>query len=163
MNVEELTTIKNMLNIPLNIAYLEKELANVSREFLSTHSIIGGMMKDQCGYYTRGLDPYQALIIITTNEEAIKRRIERYTRRYVLFIDEFTTEELKGLREAINQNKSTLLTQRAYEWIGEIEYYLTAKYKDDYLINNQKELQAEIEETESLENEFEEMMRGVIA
>jgi hypothetical protein len=81
----------------------------------------------------------------------------------VLFIDEFTTEELKGLREAINQNKSTLLTQRAYEWIGEIEYYLTAKYKDDYLINNQKELQAEIEETESLENEFEEMMRGVIA
>lgn len=163
MNVEELTTIKNMLNIPLNIAYLEKELANVSREFLSTHSIIGGMMKDQCGYYTRGLDPYQALIIITTNEEAIKRRIQHYTRRYVLFIDEFTTEELKGLREAINQNKSTLLTQRAYEWIGEIEYYLTAKYKDDYLINNQEELKAEIEETESLENEFEEMMRGVIA
>lgn len=163
MNDEELATIKNMLNIPLNIANLEKKLANVSREFLATHSIIGGMMKDQCGYYTRGLAPYQALIIITTNEEAIKRRIERYTRRYVLFIDEFTTEELKGLREAINQNKSTLLTQRAYEWIGEIEYYLTAKYKDDYLINNQKELQAEIEETESLENEFEEMMRGVVA
>ena len=163
MNDEELATIKNMLNIPLNIAYLEMKLANVSREFLATHSIIGGMMKDQCGYYTRGLDPYQALIIITTNEEAIKRRIERYTRRFVLFIDEFTVEELRGLREAINQNKSTSLTQQAYEWIGEIDYYLTAKYKQNYLINNQEELQAEIEKTESLENEFEEMMREVIA
>ena len=163
MEVEEIIKLKSMLKIPSEISRLEYELKHVSKNYFQEHSLIGGMMKDEFLNYTSPIDPFTATACIISEENTLKNKIKRYRERFRLFADEFTTEELNTLKRAINQNKSTLLTQRAYEWIGEIEYYLTAKYKDDYLINNQKELQAEIEETESLENEFEEMMRGVIA
>ncbi len=56
-----------------------------------------------------------------------KQKIDRLNKRYKLFTDEFAEEELNAPRRAINENEDTLIIQRAYEWIEEVDYYLTAR------------------------------------
>ena len=180
-----------MLAIPNLITAYTDKLKNVREMFFLTHSLIGGMMIDDLDVYTRSIDPYSAAVLIETEERIIRTRIERLNKRYKLFTDEFTEEELNALRRAVNENEDTLIIQRAYEWIQEVDYYLTArkeaiKQKGEKLkgfsfleedpiqqkreqlreINSLEEdsIQQKIEqikEIESLEEEFEKMMRGV--
>lgn len=166
MNDEELAIIKSMLDIPRKIKLCKFKLENVSRTFFSRYSLIGGMIKDPFEQYTRGIDPYHAVLIITTNESVLKKRIERYMRRYELFAEEFTKSELEELRTSVKSKISTNLTQRAYEWIQEVDYYLTARYEDvNYLLmTGEERIQQRIQqlrEMQELDNEFEEMMREV--
>lgn len=191
MDTEQGATIKNMLAIPNLITAYTDKLKNVRKMFFLTHSLIGGMMIDDLNVYTRSVDPYSAAVLIETEERIIRARIERLKQRYKLFTDEFTEEELNSLRRAINQNKATLITHRANEWIQEVDYYLTArkeaiKQKGEKLkrfsfleknpiqqkreqlreINSLEEdsIQQKIEqikEIECLDEEFEKMMRGV--
>ena len=127
MDTEQSATIKNMLAIPNLITAYTDKLKNVRKMFFLTHSLIGGMMIDDLDVYTRSIDPYSAAVLIETEERIIRTRIERLSKRYNLFTDEFTEEELNALRRAVNENKDTLITQRAYEWIQEVDYYLTAR------------------------------------
>jgi hypothetical protein len=180
-----------MLAIPNLITAYTDKLNNVRKMFFLTHSLIGGMMIDDLNVYTRSIDPYSAAVLIETEERIIRARIERLKQRYKLFTDEFTEEELNSLRRAINENNDTLITQRAYEWIQEVDYYLSArkeaiKQKGEKLkgfsflekdpiqqkreqlreINSLEEdsIQQKIEqikEIECLDEEFEKMMRGV--
>ena len=191
MDTEQRATIKNMLAIPNLITAYTNKLNNVRKMFFLTHSLIGGMMIDDLNVYTRSIDPYSAAVLIETEECIIRLRIERLKQRYKLFTDEFTEEELNLLRRAINENKDTLITQRAYEWIQEVDYYLTARkeaikqkreklkgfsFLDEDLIQQKREqlreissleedsIQQKIEqikEIECLDEEFEKMMRGV--
>ena len=83
-------------------------------------------------------------------------------RRYELFAEEFTKSELEELRTSVKSKISTNLTQRAYEWIQEVDYYLTARYEDvNYLLMTGEERIQQLREMQELDNEFEEMMRGV--
>ena len=116
-----------MLAIPNLITAYTDKLKNVSKMFFLTHSLIGGMMIDDLNVYTRSIDPYSAAVLIETEERIIRTRIERLKQRYKLFTDEFTEEELNALRRAVNENEDTLIIQRAYEWIQEVDYYLTAR------------------------------------
>ena len=127
MDTEQRATIKNMLAIPNLITAYTDKLKNVSKMFFLTHSLIGGMMIDDLDVYTRSIDPYSAAVLIETEERIIRTRIDRLSKRYKPFTDEFTEEELNALRRAVNENKDTLITQRAYEWIQEVDYYLTAR------------------------------------
>ena len=127
MDTEQRATIKNMLAIPNLITAYTDKLKNVSKMFFLTHSLIGGMMIDDLDVYTRSIDPYSAVVLIESEERIIRTRIERLSKRYNLFIDEFTEEELNTLRRAVNENEDTLIIQRAYEWIQEVDYYLTAR------------------------------------
>ena len=162
MNDEELATIKSMLDIPRTINLCKFKLENVSRDFFSSYSLIGGMIKDPFEQYTRGIDPFHAALVITMNESVLKKRIERYMRRYGLFEEEFTKSELEELRTSVKSKKSTNLTKRAYEWIQEVDYYLTARYDDEiYLSMTGEERIQQLREMQELDNEFEEMMRGV--
>ena len=71
-------------------------------------------------------------------------------------------EELNTLKGAINENKDTLITQRAYEWIQEVDYYLTARYEEE--TDTQEEIQQkgeQLREISFLNEEFENMMRGI--
>ena len=95
-------------------------------------------MIDDLDVYTRSIAPYSAAVLIETEERIIRTRIDRLNKRYILFTDEFTKEELNTLRRAINENKTTILTQRAYEWIEEVDYYLTARYEET---DTQEEIQ----------------------
>jgi hypothetical protein len=149
------------------------------------------MMIDDLDVYTRSIDPYSAAVLIETEERIIRTRIDRLSKRYKLFTDEFTEEELNALRRAVNENEDTLIIQRAYEWIQEVDYYLTARkeaikqkgeklkgfsFLDEDLIQQKREqlreissleedsIQQKIEqikEIECLDEEFEKMMRGV--
>lgn len=162
MNDEELATIKSMLDIPRTINLCKFKLENVSKDFFSSYSLIGGMIKDPFEQYTRGIDPFHAALVITMNESVLKKRIERYMRRYGLFEEEFTKSELEELRTSVKSKKSTNLTKRAYEWIQEVDYYLTARYDDEiYLSMTGEERIQQLREMQELDNEFEEMMRGV--
>ena len=162
MNDEELATIKSMLDIPRTINSCKFKLENVSRDFFSSYSLIGGMIKDPFEQYTRGIDPFHAALVITMNESVLKKRIERYMRRYGLFEEEFTKRELDELRASVKSNISNNLTKRAYEWIQEVDYYLTARYDDEiYLSMTGEERIQQLREMQELDNEFEEMMRGV--
>ncbi len=148
MDTEQRATIKNMLAIPNLITAYTDKLKNVSKMFFLTHSLIGGMMVDDLNVYTRSTDPYSAAVLIESEERIIKARIKRLRRRYKLFTDEFTTEEL--------------ITHRAYEWIQEVDYYLTARYEDGIVTEEEQAQKMEqIKEIEGLDEEFEEMMRGV--
>lgn len=186
MDTEQRATIKNMLAIPNLITAYSDKLKNVRKMFFLTHSLVGGMMIDDLNVYTRSIDPYSAAVLIETEERIIRARIERLKQRYKLFTDEFTEEELNSLRRAINENNDTLITQRAYEWIQEVDYYLTArkeaiKQKGEKLkgfsfleedpiqqkgfsfleedpIQQKRE---QLKEIECLDEEFEKMMRGV--
>lgn len=162
MDTEQRATIKNMLAIPNLITAYTDKLKNVGKMFFLTHSLIGGMMVDDLNVYTRSIDPYSAAVLIETEESIIRTRIERLKQRYKLFTDEFTMEELNMLRRAINQNKATLITHRAYEWIQEVDYYLTARYGDG-IVTEEEQAQKikQIKEIECLDEEFEKMMRGV--
>ena len=162
MDTEQRATIKNMLAIPNLITAYTDKLKNVGKMFFLTHSLIGGMMVDDLNVYTRSIDPYSAAVLIETEESIIRTRIERLKQRYKLFTDEFTMEELNTLRRAINQNKATLITHRAYEWIQEVDYYLTARYGDG-IVTEEEQAQKikQIKEIECLDEEFEKMMRGV--
>ena len=152
MNDEELASIKSMLDIPRTINLCKFKLENVSKDFFSSYSLIGGMIKDPFEQYTRG----------TTNESVLKKRIERYMRRYGLFVEEFTKSELEELRTSVKSKNSTNLTKRAYEWIQEVDYYLTARYDDEIYLNmTGEERIQQLREMQELDNEFEEMMRGV--
>lgn len=162
MDTEQRATIKNMLAIPKKITAYTKELKTVRKLFYLTHSFVGGMMIDNYDVYTRSIDPYSAAVLIESEERIIRARIERLKHRYKLFTDEFTTEELNTLRRAINQNKATLITHRAYEWIQEVDYYLTARYEDGIVTEEEQAQKIEqIKEIECLDEEFEKMMRGV--
>ncbi|MGY3708828.1 hypothetical protein ACWOA5_07065 [Granulicatella adiacens] len=161
MDTEQRATIKNMLAIPNLITAYTDQLNNVRKMFFLTHSLIGGMMIDDLNVYTRSIDPYSAAVLIETEERIIRARIERLKQRYKLFTDEFTTEELNTLRSAVNENEDTLITQRAYEWIEEVDYYLTARYEET---DTQEEIQQkgeQLREISFLDEEFENMMRGI--
>ena len=180
-----------MLAIPnLITAYIDK-LNDVSKMFFLTHSLIGGMMIDDLNVYTRSIDPYSAAVLIDTEERIIRARIERLKQRYKLFTDEFTEEELNTLRRAVNENEDTLIIQRAYEWIQEVDYYLTARkeaikqkgeklkgfsfLEEDPIQQKREQLREsnsleedsiqqkieQIKEIECLDEEFENMMRGI--
>lgn len=162
MNDEELASIKSMLDIPRTINLCKFKLENVSRDFFSSYSLIGGMIKDPFEQYTRGIDPYHAALVITTNESVLKKRIERYMRRYRLFEEEFTKRELEELRASVKSNICNNLTKRAYEWIQEVDYYLTARYENGIVTEEEQAQKIEqIKEIECLDEEFEKMMRGV--
>lgn len=161
MNTEQRATIKNMLAIPNLITAYTDKLNNVRKMFFLTHSLIGGMMIDDLNVYTRSIDPYSAAVIIETEERIIRTRIDRLSKRYKLFTNEFTTEELNTLRRAVNENEATLITQRAYQWIEEVDFYLTARYEET---DTQQEIQQkgeQLREISFLDEEFENMMRGV--
>ena len=161
MDTEQRATIKNMLAIPNLITAYTDKLKNVSKMFFLTHSLIGGMMIDDLNVYTRSIDPYSAAVLIETEERIIRTRIDRLSKRYKLFTNEFTTEELNTLRRAVNENEDTLITQRAYQWIEEVDYYLTARYEET---DTQEEIQQkgeQLREISFLDEEFENMMRGV--
>ena len=191
MDTEQRATIKNMLAIPNLITAYTDKLNNVSEMFFLTHSLIGGMMIDDLDVYTRSIDPYSAAVLIETEERIIRTRIERLNKRYNLFTDEFTTEELNALRRAVNENEDTLIIQRAYEWIQEVDYYLTARkeaikqkgektkrfsfLEEDSIQqkgeklkgfssleeDSMKQKREQLREISSLDEEFENMMRGV--
>lgn len=161
MNTEQRATIKNMLAIPNLITAYTDKLNNVRKMFFLTHSLIGGMMIDDLNVYTRSIDPYSAAVIIETEERIIRTRIDRLSKRYKLFTNEFTTEELNTLRRAVNENEDTLITQRAYQWIEEVDFYLTARYEET---DTQQEIQQkgeQLREISFLDEEFENMMRGI--
>ena len=150
-----------MLAIPNLITAYTDKLKNVSEMFFLTHSLIGGMMVDDLNVYTRSIDPYSAAVLIETEERIIRAKIDRLSKRYKLFTDEFTEEELNALRRAVNENEDTLITQRAYQWIGEVDFYLTARYEET---DTQEEIQQkgeQLREISSLDEEFENMMRGI--
>ena len=150
-----------MLAIPNLITAYTDKLNNVRKMFFLTHSLIGGMMIDDLNVYTRSIDPYSAAVIIETEERIIRTRIDRLSKRYKLFTNEFTTEELNTLRRAVNENEATLITQRAYQWIEAVDFYLTARYEET---DTQQEIQQkgeQLREISFLDEEFENMMRGV--
>ncbi len=175
LDTEQRATIKNMLAIPNLITAYTDKLKNVRKMFFLTHSLIGGMMIDDLDVYTRSIDPYSAVVLIESEERIIRTRIDRLNKRYNLFTDEFTTEELNTLRGAINGNEDILITQRAYEWIQEVDYYLTARYEDGthskkaiqqkgFILLEEDSIQQkreQLREISSLDEEFENMMRGV--
>ena len=191
MDTEQRATIKNMLAIPNLITAYTDKLKNVSNMFFLTHSLIGGMMIDDLDVYTRSIDPYSAAVLIETEERIIRTRIDRLSKRYKLFTDEFTEEELNALRRAVNENEDTLIIQRAYEWIEEVDFYLTARkeaikqkgektkrfsfLEEDSIQQKREQLREinsleedsiqqkieQIKEIECLDEEFENMMRGI--
>lgn len=127
MDAEGVAKLKSVLKIPNEVIRLEYELEHVSEKYFQKHSLIGGMMKDDCFNYTRPIDPFTATACIISEENTIKNRIKRYRERFRLFADEFTTEELNTIKRAINANESHSIIDMAIEWINEVEFYLTSR------------------------------------
>ena len=127
MDAEGVAKLKSVLKIPNEVIRLEYELEHVSEKYFQKHSLIGGMMKDDCFNYTRPINPFTATACIISEENTLKNQIKRYRERFRLFADEFTTEELNTLKRAINANESHLIIDRAIEWINEVEFYLTSR------------------------------------
>lgn len=162
MEDEQLIELKRYLDTPNHLIKLEEDLLNVESDFFQTHSLIGGMMLDEDGVYQRGIDPYSATVVITSEERMYKKKIERAKKRYKLFADEFTTDEIDKLKQAVNAKIRTPLVNRACEWIEEINYYLKARYDDyefEFLLEEKMLKDVEIQKLNDLGNEFEEMMR----
>ena len=162
MEDEQLIELKRYLDTPNHLIKLEEDLLNVESDFFQTHSLIGGMMLDEDGVYQRGIDPYSATVVITSEERMYKKKIGRAKKRYKLFADEFTTDEIDKLKQAVNAKIRTPLVNRACEWIEEINYYLKARYDDyefEFLLEEKMLKNVEIQKLNDLGNEFEEMMR----
>lgn len=162
MEDEQLIELKRYLDTPNHLIKLEEDLLNVESDFFQTHSLIGGMMLDEDGVYQRGIDPYSATVVITSEERMYKKKIERAKKRYKLFADEFTTDELEELKQALNAKIRTPLVNRACEWIEEVNYYLKVRYDDyefEFLLEEKMLKNVEIQKLNDLGNEFEEMMR----
>lgn len=162
MEDEQLIELKRYLDTPNHLIKLEEDLLNVESDFFQPHSLIGGMMLDEDGVYQRGIDPYSATVVITSEERMYKKKIERAKKRYKLFADEFTTDEIDKLKQAVNAKIRTPLVNRACEWIEEINYYLKARYDDyefEFLLEEKMLKNVEIQKLNDLGNEFEEMMR----
>ena len=160
MEDEQLIELKRYLDTPNHLIKLEEDLLNVESDFFQTHSLIGGMMLDEEGVYQRGID--SATVVITSEERMYKKKIERAKKRYKLFADEFTTDEINELKQALNAKIRTPLVNRACEWIEEINYYLKARYDDyefEFLLEEKMLKNVEIQKLNDLGNEFEEMMR----
>jgi hypothetical protein len=127
VDAEGVAKLKSVLKIPNEVIRLEYQLEHVSENYFQKHSLIGGMMKDDCFNYTRPINPFTATACIISEENTIKNQIKRYRERFRLFADEFTTEELNTLKRAINANESHSIIDRAIEWINEVEFYLTSR------------------------------------
>ena len=127
MDAEGVAKLKSVLKIPNEVIRLEYQLEHVSENYFQKHSLIGGMMKDDCFNYTRPINPFTATACIISEENTIKNQIKRYRERFRLYADEFTTEELNTLKRAINANESHSIIDRAIEWINEVEFYLTSR------------------------------------
>lgn len=127
MDAEGVAKLKSVLKIPNEVRRLEYQLEHVSENYFQKHSLIGGMMKDDCFNYTRPINPFTATACIISEENTIKNQIKRYRERFRLFADEFTTEELNTLKRAINANESHSIIDKAIEWINEVEFYLTSR------------------------------------
>lgn len=138
MDAEGVAKLKSVLKIPNEVIRLEYQLEHVSENYFQKHSLIGGMMKDDCFNYTRPINPFTATACIISEENTIKNQIKRYRERFRLFADEFTTEELNTLKRAIYANGSHSIIDRAIEWINEVEFYLTSRAKtmDEQWMNN---------------------------
>ena len=146
MDAEGVAKLKSVLKIPNEVIRLEYQLEHVSENYFQKHSLIGGMMKDDCFNYTRPINPFTATACIISEENTIKNQIKRYRERIRLFADEFTTEELNTLKRAINANESHSIIDRAIEWINEVEFYLTSRaetMKEQWMNNDEPRVNRE--------------------
>ena len=146
MDAEGVAKLKSVLKIPNEVIRLEYQLEHVSENYFQKHSLIGGMMKDDCFNYTRPINPFTATACIISAENTIKNQIKRYRERFRLFADEFTTEELNTLKRAINANESHSIIDRAIEWINEVEFYLTSRaetMKEQWMNNDEPRVNRE--------------------
>lgn len=146
MDAEGVAKLKSVLKIPNEVIRLEYQLEHVSENYFQKHSLIGGMMKDDCFNYTRPINPFTATACIISEENTIKNQIKRYRERFRLFADEFTTEELNTLKRAINANESHSIIDRAIEWINEVEFYLTSRaetMKEQWMNNDEPRVNRE--------------------
>lgn len=127
---EELNTIdvkraiKQYLKINNSLEALVLKRANYSHDFYRLHSIVGGMAGNDEAYNS-AIRPDIAAIKIITEEATLSKMIERLGLRMKRF-DEFLAEiDRNELEKAVNLEDVSPIEQEAFEFITELEYYLT--------------------------------------
>lgn len=117
-------TIKRYLKLNTRLSTLSEQRTNYSRNFYRLHSIVGGMAGNDEAYNS-ALRPDIAAIKIITEEAILSKMIERLELRKRKF-DEFLAEiDRYELEEAVKAEGISSIEQKAYEFINELEYYLT--------------------------------------
>lgn len=130
MITEDLNTIdlkraiQRYLKLNTRLTTLSEQRTNYSRNFYRLHSIVGGMAGNDEAYNS-ALRPDIAAIKIITEEAILSKMIERLELRKRKF-DEFLAEiDRYELEEAVKAEGISSIEQKAYEFINELEYYLT--------------------------------------
>ena len=123
----DIVLLKHFLDIPSLCSVLEKKLQCVSENYYKEHSFVGSnfFAEDLTEIYQRSISPYFATVEIIGKEKAIQAYINKLERRYQLFADEFTTEELERLKTLITGDIAHHhLLDRAVEQLEEIRVYI---------------------------------------
>lgn len=116
--------IKRYLKINNSLEALVLKRANYSHDFYRLHSIVGGMAGNDEAYNS-AIRPDIAAIKIITEEATLSKMIKRLELRKKKF-DEFLAEiDRYELEDAVNLEDISPIEQKAFEFINELEYYLT--------------------------------------
>ena len=161
----DIVLLKHFLDIPSLCSVLEKKLQCVSENYYKEHSFVGSSQfaEDLTEIYQRPISPYLATVEIIGKEKAIQAYINKLERRYQLFADEFTTEELESLKTLIKGDIAHHdLLDRAVEQLEEIRAYIEYHnsyydYHEDTLkdVLNDKEYGELIASSENIFDEWE--------
>lgn len=120
---ENISIIKQYLDYPQKIKQLKYDLSMVSTRYYMEHSFIGsGIPCDLSDPPNRAIRPDEATVIIMTKEQNIRNRLMRLEKRYKLFEEEFTPNEIRSLK--YNFYGKLSLIKRACNQIEAIDAYI---------------------------------------
>lgn len=130
-------SIKRYLSLSETHAALTERRANYGRDFYRRHSLVGGMVANDEAYNS-AVRPDTAVIRILSEEAILTRMIERVElrkRKFDEYLSEIDREELEA---AVESEEVAPIELEAYEFITEIEYYLTSHAMERVKKRNEK-------------------------
>lgn len=124
---EERQRLAYYLQLPKEIERLEQQERIISKAYYLTHSMVGSTPQVQhVDHVQKATSPFHAVMEILALEHATNCQKNRLIRRFSLFSEEFTTDELEQLKSELSSEYDTPLIVRACEWLSEIDFYLEA-------------------------------------
>lgn len=149
--------VKYYIQLKHEIMVLEKELSSISEIYIQSHSLISCTLSNNVLEVSqRAPNVFQAVSDILATEKATYKRLMRIIKRYSLFCEEFTQDELFILEHHLFRDMTLL--KRACKHVEELDYYLAhhnEKDQEDKLMENDL-----IIATLEVENELKELFGG---
>lgn len=116
--------VKYYLNLKDEADRLKVDLTNFSDKYIREHSLTKSAINNFVeNYQEQSIDVFNVVCNIIHLGRASRKRYNRINKRYNLFAEEFSEQELSMLRKDLYRDLELL--KKACRQVNEVDYYLT--------------------------------------